>query len=137
DDSAGGGGRGGGRGGRGGGGGGRGGAGGAGQPGGTGLYRTDDGGANWRSFSDNNPRPNYFSQVRIDPNDPDRIYMGGVGMGLTVDGGKTWEIDAALVVHDDIHAIWINPNNANHVMIGGDGGVGISRDRGHHWSFVG
>jgi photosystem II stability/assembly factor-like uncharacterized protein len=63
--------------------------------------------------------------------------MGGVGMGLTVDGGKTWEIDAALVVHDDIHAIWINPNNSNHVIIGGDGGVGISRDRGHHWSFVG
>ncbi len=136
DDSAGGGGgRGAGRGGRGGGGGGFGG--GATGPGGTGLYRTDDGGANWRYISSNNPRPNYFSQVRIDPTDLDRIYMGGVGMGLTVDGGKTWEIDAALVVHDDIHAIWINPNNANHVMIGGDGGVGISRDRAHHWSFVG
>ncbi len=103
----------------------------------TGLYRTDDGGATWHYFSDNNPRPNYFSQVRIDPNDPDRIYMGGVGMGLTVDGGKTWEIDAALVVHDDIHAIWINPNNSNHVIIGGDGGVGMSRDRGRHWTFVG
>jgi photosystem II stability/assembly factor-like uncharacterized protein len=135
DDSAGGGAAG--RGGR-GGGGGRGGAPGAQSAGGsTGLYRTDDGGATWRYFSDNNPRPNYFSQIRIDPSDPDRIYMGGVGMGLTVDGGKTWEIDAALVVHDDIHAIWINPNNSNHVIIGGDGGVGISRDRGRHWSFVG
>ena len=136
DDSAGGGG-GAGRGGRGGGRGGGGAAGAAGGDGTTGLYRTDDGGATWHYFTNNNPRPNYFSQIRIDPNDPDRIYMGGVGMGLTVDGGKTWEIDAALVVHDDIHAIWINPNNSNHVIIGGDGGVGISRDRGHRWSFVG
>jgi hypothetical protein len=54
-----------------------------------------------------------------------------------VEGGKTWEIDAVLVVHDDIHAIWINPNDSNHVIIGGDGGVGISRDREKHWSFVG
>ncbi len=139
DDSTGGGGAGG-RGGRGGRGGGRGGGAGTGAAptdGTTGLYRTDDGGATWRYFSSNNPRPNYFSQVRIDPNDPDRIYMGGVGMGLTVDGGKTWEIDAALVVHDDIHAIWINPNNSSHLIIGGDGGVGMSRDRGHHWTFVG
>ena len=118
--------------------GGRGGRGGGAAPAGgvTGLYRTDDGGANWHFVSENNPRPNYFSQVRIDPNDPDRIYMGGVGMSLTVDGGKTWELDAALVVHDDIHAIWINPNNSNNMIVGGDGGVSISRDRGHRWSFI-
>ncbi|HYV96047.1 MAG TPA: hypothetical protein VE967_01180 [Gemmatimonadaceae bacterium] len=141
DDSTGGGGAGGrgGRGGRGGGGGGRGGAPGAAPApagGTTGLYRTDDGGATWRFVSDNNPRPNYFSQVRIDPNDPDRIMMGGVGVSLTVDGGKTWELDAAMVVHDDIHALWINPNNSSHILIGGDGGIGMSRDRGKHWTFV-
>ena len=46
----------------------------------TGLYRSDDGGATWRLVSAGNPRPMYFSQVRIDPNSSDRIYMGGVGM---------------------------------------------------------
>ena len=58
-----------------------------------------------------NPRPMYFSQVRIDPNNPDRVYMGGVGLHMTNDGGQSMATDAALVIHDDIHAIWINPNN--------------------------
>ena len=81
----------------------------------TGLYRSDDGGATWQQVSSDNPRPMYFSQMRVDPNNPDRVYMGGVGLQMTIDGGKTFETDAALVVHDDIHAIWIDPNNSDHV----------------------
>ena len=80
--------------------------------GGTGLYRSDDGGATWRRVSTRNPRPMYFSQVRIDPNNPDRVYIGGVGVHMTIDGGRTMETDVALVIHDDIHAIWINPANS-------------------------
>ena len=69
----------------------------------------------------------YFSQVRIDPNNPDRVYLGGVGLHMTIDGGRTFETDAALVTHDDIHAIWINPANSDHILIGSDGGARACR----------
>jgi len=75
--------------------------------------------------STNNPRPMYFSQVRIDPNNPDRVYLGGVGVHMTNDGGATMGTDVAQAIHDDIHALWINPANPNHLMIGGDGGVAV------------
>ena len=52
----------------------------------TGLYRSDDAGATWRKVSNVNPRPMYFSQVRIDPNDPEVVYMGGVNLQMTTDG---------------------------------------------------
>ena len=101
----------------------------------TGVYRSDDGGGTWRKVSSNNPRPMYFSQIRIDPRTPDRVYQGGVKMQLTVDGGKSFATDASLVIHDDIHAIWINPNNPDHVLIGGDGGLGVSYDAAKTWIF--
>ena len=115
----------------GGGGGGRGGA----DTGPTGLYRTDDGGASWRKVSGVNPRPMYFSQVRIDPSTPDRVYMGGVKMQMTVDGGRSMETSASMAIHDDIHAIWLDPRNPDHVLIGGDGGIGVSYDQAKTWQF--
>src|SRR6185295_12009231 len=114
----------------GGGGGGRGGGGGT----ASGLYRSDDGGASWRMVNPNNPRPMYFSQVRVDPNNPDRVYLGGVGLHMTNDAGQSMATDAAEAIHDDIHAIWIDPSNSDHVMIGGDGGVAISYDTSHTWT---
>ena len=64
--------------------------------------------------------------MRVDPSNPDRVYMGGVGMQMSIDGGRTFQTDAAQAIHDDIHAIWINPANPNHILIGGDGGVATS-----------
>jgi len=117
---------------------GRGGGGGAGGRGGgapsqSGLYRSDDGGATWRRVSTANPRPMYFSQVRVDPKNPDRVYLGGVGLHMTNDGGQSMATDAAQAIHDDIHAIWINPDNTNHLLIGGDGGVAVSYDTSRTW----
>lgn len=103
---------------------------------GTGTFRSDDGGTTWRKTSTNNPRPMYFSQVRIDPNNPDRIYMGGVGLQMTTDGGRTWETDASLVIHDDLHALWINPANSDHIIQGNDGGIALSYDGAKTWSFL-
>ncbi|HYV98699.1 MAG TPA: hypothetical protein VE967_14685, partial [Gemmatimonadaceae bacterium] len=111
------------------------GGGGGGGGGSTGVYRSDDGGATWRQVSTNNPRPMYFSQMRVDGNSPDRIYMGGVGMQMSIDGGRTFATDAALVTHDDIHAIWVDPNNADHLIIGNDGGVYETRDMSKTWVF--
>ena len=125
---------GGGRGGRAGGGGGGGGGGGVAGVGG--VYRSDDGGATWKHISGNNPRPMYFSQIRIDPNSPDRIYQGGVGLQMSIDGGVNFEQDAAYVTHDDIHAIWIDPSNSNHMMIGNDGGLAVTYDMSKTWIFI-
>ncbi len=95
----------------------------------SGVYRSDDGGASWRKLSSVNPRPMYFSQIRIDPNDDSRIYVPGVQLHVSDDGGKTFRDDGARNIHVDFHAMWIDPANSNHLMIGGDGGVGISYDR--------
>lgn len=105
-------------------------------PGATGIYRSMDGGATWSKMSSTNPRPMYFSKLRIDPVNPDRVYMGGVGLHLSVDGGRNFETDAALVIHDDIHALWVNPKNPDHVLIGGDGGLGVSYDLAKSWQFI-
>jgi photosystem II stability/assembly factor-like uncharacterized protein len=102
----------------------------------AGLYRSDDGGASWRKVNSTNPRPMYFSQVRVDPNSPDRVYMGGVGLHMSIDGGKTLETDAAQATHDDVHAIWIDPANSSHIMIGHDGGVSVSYDMSRTWNFL-
>ena len=102
----------------------------------TGLYRSDDAGATWRKVNNANPRPMYFSQVNIDPSDPDAVYLGGVGLHQTLDGGRTVATDVAASTHDDVHAIWINPANSNHVMIGNDGGLAISFDKARTWTFV-
>ena len=102
----------------------------------TGVYRSDDGGQTWRKMSATNPRPMYFSQLRIDPTSPERIYLGGVGLHMTVDGGRTFETDAALVTHDDVHAIWIDPSNPNHILIGNDGGLAVSYDMSRTWTFI-
>src|ERR1051325_8294170 len=101
----------------------------------TGLYRSDDAGASWKKVNDENPRPMYFSQVRIDPNDPDVIIYAGVKLHLSTDGGKTVNTNATQTIHDDVHAIWIDPANSNHVLIGNDGGLAVSFDQTKSWSF--
>jgi photosystem II stability/assembly factor-like uncharacterized protein len=103
----------------------------------TGLYRSDDGGQNWHRVTTTNPRPLYFSQVRVDPNNAERVFMGGVKMQMTADGGKTVEGSASLVAHDDVHAIWIDPANSAHMIIGDDGGLSTSYDGAQTWNFYG
>jgi photosystem II stability/assembly factor-like uncharacterized protein len=102
----------------------------------TGLYRSGDAGATWQKVNNANPRPMYFSQIDIDPSDPEAVYLGGVGLHQTLDGGKSVATDIAASTHDDVHAIWINPSNSNHIIIGNDGGLGMSYDKGREWKFV-
>ncbi|MDA0313655.1 MAG: hypothetical protein O2992_16315, partial [Gemmatimonadetes bacterium] len=103
-------------------------------PRGSGLYKSTDRGDSWERVSDRNPRPMYFSQVRIDPSNPERIYLGGVSFSASDDGGKTWwEGDAAEGVHVDSHALWIDPNNSNYVILGTDGGIHTSWDGAKTW----
>src|SRR5436309_14185001 len=101
----------------------------------TGLYRSDDAGATWRKVNNANPRTMYFSQVRVVPNDPDVVIYGGVDLHMSTDGGKTVNTAAAPKIHSDHHAIWIDPANSNHVMIGNDGGLAVSYDQAKNWVF--
>jgi photosystem II stability/assembly factor-like uncharacterized protein len=100
---------------------------------GRGVYRSMDRGETWEFRSETNNRPMYYSQIRVDPNDPERLYAGGANLYRSSDGGKTFTSDAARGVHSDHHALWINPANSNHLNLGGDGGVDISFARSDHW----
>ena len=102
----------------------------------TGLYRSDDAGATWRKVNNENPRPMYFSQVRIDPNDPDVVIYGGVGLHFSTRWRQDVHTDIAASTHDDVHAIWIDPANSNHVIIGNDGGLAVSWDQAKTWNFL-
>ncbi|MGY8799369.1 MAG: WD40/YVTN/BNR-like repeat-containing protein [Longimicrobiales bacterium] len=101
---------------------------------GRGLYKSTDRGESWERVSTRNPRPMYFSLVRIDPNNPERIYLGGVAFSASDDGGKTWwQGDAAENIHVDHHALWIDPNNSDYVVLGSDGGISTSWDAAQTW----
>jgi len=139
---------GGGRGGGGGGGGGRGG----GQaqppdPQSNGIWRSMDKGKTWTFMSNQNQRPMYFSQIRVDPNMPDVVYVGGVNPQKSTDGGKNF-LPLNGMGHVDNHAIWIDAlsgtpatartpgKESQHVFYGNDGGMDISYDAGRRWESI-
>ncbi|MHB1194160.1 MAG: VPS10 domain-containing protein [Longimicrobiales bacterium] len=99
-----------------------------------GVYRSDDGGATWRKASDVASIPWFFGEIRVDPTDPETVYHLGVQLQVSHDGGATWQV-AARGVHADQHALWINPENPAHIILGNDGGLYVSRDRGASWDF--
>ena len=99
----------------------------------SGLYRSLDRGDTWEKMSNTNPRPMYYSQVRIDPTNVDRIYVLGSALMVSDDGGRTFRSDGASQVHVDHHALWINPNDPDHLILGSDGGVVASWDGAAHW----
>ena len=101
-----------------------------------GLYRSQDKGASWTKVSDENPRPMYYSQVQIDPNNDQRIWVMGARMSTSEDGGKTFVTDRVQRIHGDHHAMWINPADSDHMILGSDGGVHLSYDRGFTWDFI-
>lgn len=103
--------------------------------GGTGLYRSADGGLTWEKMNDVNTRPFYYSQVRVDPQDENRIYFSSTPLQFSDDGGKTYGTTTN-DVHVDDHALWIDPNDGNRMVVGNDGGVAISYDRGGNWSYL-
>jgi len=70
-----------------------------------GVYRSEDRGATWAKMSDTNPRPSYFSQLRIDPNNDQKIWLGGVNIYMSEDGGRTFSQARFRNVHSDVHAI--------------------------------
>ncbi len=101
-----------------------------------GIFRTEDKGATWKRMSTTNPRPMYYSKIRLDPNNDQRIWVLGASMYFSEDGGKTFRTDSVREIHGDYHAMWINPADSGHMIVGSDGGIHISYDRGRTWDFV-
>ena len=101
-----------------------------------GAFRSDDRGETWRKVSDVNSRPMYYSQIRIDPNNDQRVWQLAANMFNSDDGGKTWVQNLVQRIHGDFHALWIDPANSNHVLAGSDGGMHASYDRGRTWDFI-
>ncbi len=101
----------------------------------SGIWRSDDKGKTWRLVSNNNNRPMYYSQLRVDPGNAEIIYTGGLNFSKSLDGGKTFK-NLQGVAHSDHHAIWIDPKNGNHLMVGNDGGLDVSYDQGETFDFI-
>ncbi len=98
-------------------------------PPGNGLYRSADGGKTWQHMNNIDTRPFYYSQVRVDPKNPDRVYFSSTQLQVSNDGGKT-NMNAAASNHVDDHGLWIDPNDPERWVLGSDGGVHITFDRG-------
>lgn len=101
-----------------------------------GVYRSRDAGETWERVNSLNTRPMYFSLIRIDPSDLNRVYVLGVSHFQSNNGGLTFTNDFGRGVHADGHALWINPRDGRHMLIGVDGGFYASYDRGRNWDHI-
>ncbi|MCO6453773.1 MAG: PDZ domain-containing protein [Pirellulaceae bacterium] len=99
-----------------------------------GVFKSTDGGETWTRVNSLNPRPFYYSQIRIDPSDANWVYVLGIQLHVSSDGGATFET-AGSRVHPDHHALWIHPGNGSQLILGCDGGLYMSYDRGQTWGF--
>ncbi len=103
------------------------------------VYRSTDGGDTWVKV---NEKPvggspaYYYGQIRVDPQNADVVYLLGVPVVRSTDGGHTWSGNLAGGVHVDHHALWIDPANSNSLILGNDGGLHFSYDRGETWRQV-
>ncbi len=100
-----------------------------------GLYKSTDGGESWTRINSVNPRPMYFSQVRVDPTNERYVYVLGIELYRSEDGGKSFKADNG-AYHPDQHALWIDPRDGRHMIIGGDGGFYVTYDRMKHWLYL-
>jgi photosystem II stability/assembly factor-like uncharacterized protein len=107
------------------------------------VYRSDDGGASWKRTHSFNIEGVYFTygyyfgELRVSPSNTEDLFIYGVPMLRSRDGGKNWsEIDTLETMHSDHHALWINPQDAQHMLMGNDGGLYQTYDQGDTWLHI-
>ena len=98
-----------------------------------GIYKSTDGGESWKRINSVNPRPMYFSEVRADPSDENYLWVLGVSLYRSKDGGESFTSDGGRGTHADHHAMWIDPKDGRHIILGNDGGIYVTYDRGENW----
>jgi photosystem II stability/assembly factor-like uncharacterized protein len=101
-----------------------------------GVFRSDDGGEAWTRTNALDPLPFYFSQIRVDPGNDKRVYVLGFVLHVSEDGGHTFREDLFDKVHPDCHALAIDPRDPARLLIGTDGGIYQSFDRGKGWDHL-
>jgi photosystem II stability/assembly factor-like uncharacterized protein len=101
----------------------------------SGLYRTTDGGKTWTRMNNYNTRPFYYSQVAVDPKNPDRVYYSSSPIHISNDGGKTEMEQPSSLLHIDTHAIWVDPNDGDRWFDANDGGIAITFDKGGNFYY--
>ena len=111
----------------------------------TALFRSDDAGDSWTETNNSfnvSGRPFYFARLAADPKVADRVYKPGFFLTVSEDGGKSFSASFAANEgpgggnHGDHHALWIDPENPDQMLLGTDGGVYQSLDRAAHWRFL-
>ena len=100
-----------------------------------GFFRSTNRGASWEKMSDHASSGQYYNEIYCDPKNVDRVYSVETVSHYTDDGGKTWNNVNFKDRHVDDHALWIDPANSDHLLIGGDGGVYETYDRAENWEF--
>lgn len=104
----------------------------------AGLWRSEDRGESWerradaRTYYRVNTRPFYYSHIHVDPTDDMRVYVLSTSGHVSSDGGRTFRTFTA-GTHSDHHALWIDPRNPGHLVLGNDGGIDITYDGGKNW----
>ena len=103
------------------------------------VFKTTNGGKSWKKTHEGYlddlyySYGYYFGEVRVDPQDENGIYVLGVPILKSKDGGKTFTSISKENVHADHQALWVNPNKQGHLVEGNDGGLNISYDDGESW----
>ncbi|MCP4909329.1 MAG: glycosyl hydrolase, partial [Bacteroidetes bacterium] len=103
------------------------------------VYSSQDYGITWKKVNEDELSNLYFSygyyfgEIRVDPQDPAKLYVLGVPLLKSIDFGKTWESIGFDNMHGDHQALWVNPNRSGHLIAGNDGGLNISYDAGKNW----
>jgi photosystem II stability/assembly factor-like uncharacterized protein len=110
------------------------------------VYRSDDSGATWKKMNSYDldgvffTYGYYFAEIRVDPSNVDKVYIYGVPLLKSSDGGVTWNhldtLRGEQNIHVDHHALWINPKNGKHILLGNDGGLYASYDEGAYWQHI-
>ena len=100
-----------------------------------GFYRSTNMGESWKRMSNTYSSGQYFNEIYCDPKNVDKVYLTDVRSKFTVDGGKTWKTIGVKGKHVDDHAIWIDPNDTDHILFGCDGGIYETYDGTKNWEF--
>lgn len=101
----------------------------------SGIFRTNDRGATWERMGNRIAQGMYYGQIVADPKLVDRVYIPDVQMQVSDDGGRTQRAAGERLKHVDNHALWIDPANNNYLLVGCDGGIYESFDKGENWHF--
>jgi photosystem II stability/assembly factor-like uncharacterized protein len=100
-----------------------------------GIFRSTDRGVNWEKRNDFDQQAQYYAHLVVDPKNKDRIYVMNVWIRVSDDGGKTLRRQPQKWKHVDNHTTWIDPRHPDYYLVGCDGGVYESFDRGANWHF--